>query len=594
MATSKSSGFSDRKFPIIYVRGFAFSAAERDETSADPYCGFNIGSTVVRATANKERPLSYIFESPLVRLATEHRYSVMYHDGIHILDPAWGSGPAGEVRVKKGIPVSSLIIHRFYDAGSTLFGDGKSDSITTYAKELGRLIALVRVLVRPFAVEDDPAYTDDQFKCYLVAHSMGGLVVRALLENPANEVTGLDLKTEPKPTAPVRGTVAKVFTYATPHNGIDLAGFNVPGKLPRFLQDASTFNRDVMRDYLGKQGVGANVNFLPPDIQPKASNWFCMVGTNRQDYEVANGLSRMFAGKGSDGLVRIDNAVLRAQRINAEGTLQETPVACAYAFRSHSGYYGIVNSEEAYQNLARFLFGNFRIELWLDIKDVTLPADVLKQEQAGREINAVYQVEVAVSTRGKTWFLTRRKSEEDSPACRTYEQIRALQGSGPGAVESVHLSTVFMAKAAKVDEDRAGVSYSVTLGVRAPDYEVDRSFWPDGHYEGVSLFRDSLIVTVFDPDDLQKEALAKQLPAPTPGAWKVTYRWQRGADRAMAPPASAGLASTAVAGEVTSKDFSPADIQQQIVVSVDLHTDGATAETGAIKATLRMQASGWQ
>lgn len=592
MATMKRPGFLDRKCPIIYVRGFAFSADERDETAADPFCGFNVGSTVVRATANKERPASYIFESPLVRLATEHDYSVMYHDGMHILDPAWGSGPAGIARVKKGIPVASLIIHRYYDSGSTLFGNGKSSSIGDYAKDLARLIALVRVLVRPVAVAEDPTYTDTGFKCYLVAHSMGGLVVRALLENPQNEVDQLYLKEEPVPPAGVRDCVAKVFTYATPHNGIDLAGFNVP-KLPGFLRDASTFNRDVMREYLARPGSD-KVNLLPVGIRPPPSHWFCMVGTNRLDYEVAHGASRVFAGKGSDGLVRIENAVLWAKtqvNVNGEVVEREEPVGCAYAYRSHSGMFGIVNSEEAYQNLARFFFGNFRVELWLDIEGVDLPSDVKKQEEAGEAVDAVYQVELAVSTRGKTWYLSRRKAEEDSPACRTYKQLRAITAGSP---ESVHLSTIFMAKAAKADETRAGVSYSVTLGVRSPDYEVGQSFFSRDHYEGLSLFRDSLIVTIYDPDDLKKEAADKGLPPPAGGAWKVTHRWLRGPASAMAPPGSAGTLAPAIPAAETSLSFSPENINKKIVVLVDLHADLATAETGSVRAKLRMEASGWQ
>ena len=33
--------------PIIYVRGFAATQGEIEETVADPYMGFNIGSTKV-------------------------------------------------------------------------------------------------------------------------------------------------------------------------------------------------------------------------------------------------------------------------------------------------------------------------------------------------------------------------------------------------------------------------------------------------------------------------------------------------------------------------------------------------------------------
>jgi hypothetical protein len=54
--------------PIIYIRGYAMSEGERDETTADPFCGFNLGSTVYRASVNKEdKPKKFIFESPLLR-----------------------------------------------------------------------------------------------------------------------------------------------------------------------------------------------------------------------------------------------------------------------------------------------------------------------------------------------------------------------------------------------------------------------------------------------------------------------------------------------------------------------------------------------
>ena len=54
-------------YPIIFVRGYAGSQAAVEDTVADPYMGFNIGSTKLRQlwTGNVER---HYFESPLVRL----------------------------------------------------------------------------------------------------------------------------------------------------------------------------------------------------------------------------------------------------------------------------------------------------------------------------------------------------------------------------------------------------------------------------------------------------------------------------------------------------------------------------------------------
>ena len=44
----------DSLYPIIYVRGYAMTEAERNDTAADPFCGFNVGSTVYRATPDRQ------------------------------------------------------------------------------------------------------------------------------------------------------------------------------------------------------------------------------------------------------------------------------------------------------------------------------------------------------------------------------------------------------------------------------------------------------------------------------------------------------------------------------------------------------------
>ncbi|MEO7861045.1 MAG: hypothetical protein ABIU05_11475 [Nitrospirales bacterium] len=66
--------------PIIYVRGFAATQGEIEETVADPYMGFNIGSTKSRVawTGDVRR---FYFESPLVRLMSDHKYEDVFVDG---------------------------------------------------------------------------------------------------------------------------------------------------------------------------------------------------------------------------------------------------------------------------------------------------------------------------------------------------------------------------------------------------------------------------------------------------------------------------------------------------------------------------------
>ncbi len=208
---------------------------------------------------------------------------------------------------------------------------------------------------------------------------MGGLVCRAFLQNPAIG------------SAEARRAVDKVFTYATPHNGIDMRIVrNIPGWMT--FGDVNNFNRERMAGYLAlstADDVSVVRNFPPERI-------FNLVGTNARDYTVAGGLSSWAAGEASDGLVRIENATTHGP--GPDGRDVTSPRA--FVHRSHSGHYGIVNSEEGYQNLTRFLFGALRVDGILDIDDISLPNELAKEKLAGKAIRASYQFEVAVSVRG--------------------------------------------------------------------------------------------------------------------------------------------------------------------------------------------------
>lgn len=471
--------------PIIYVRGFAMSRGEIDDTTADPFCGFNLGSTVYRAVPSQERPpRKFVFESPVIRLASDFGYRDVYEDGYDLLDPEWLERSGGKLAMK------SVVVYRYYDEASTLLGNGETPPIEKFAEGLGALILKVRDLV---CADPGNQIAADDFRCYLVAHSMGGLVCRALLQNP---------KLDPNRAAQY---VDKLFTYATPHNGIDAAGINVPGWLK--LGHTDNFNRDRMAGYLAipeaTYGSTKRVDWLPESRFP-TSRVFTMVGTNRLDYEAAMGLSRTFVGHGSDGLVRVDNATLHGLKANGE---PGDPAAKAYAYRAHSGHFGIVNSEEAYQNLVRFLFGDVRVDIHAEFDKVRVPPALAEAEAAGK-VNALYQVELFASPRGKPWFLTRRTAEEDSVACFAHQDWRNAEDG-----IAKYLSTVFLANRAKVKPERNTLAYSVMFGVRVPDYEVERRLWFDEHYEGGYLFRNALIVELTPPQDGNDE-------------WTVHHAWQ--------------------------------------------------------------------
>ncbi len=469
-------------YPIIYVRGYAMTEQEQNETTADPFNGFNLGSTVYRATSDKDKPAKkFIFESPLLRLVTDYKYMDVYKNGLDIMDIDEWEGT---------LPHRSIVIYRYYDIASTLLGTGKTPEITDFAKGLSQLIIRLRDLI---CANPDNGITVDDFRCYLVAHSMGGLVCRAFLQNSE---LGDDQ---------ARRCIDKVFTYATPHNGIDIAGFNVPKWLSS--SDINNFSRESMAKYLKLEPLykkTGRVDWLFEESFP-SDRFFCMVGTNRGDYEVAMGLSRTFSGHGSDGLVRIENASIWG--VNAKDQVS-TPCATAYAYRSHSGNFGIVNSEEAYQNLTRFLFGDIRVDIWVDVDSVQLPPEI-----QGKPVNALYQFELKASPRGMRWYLTRRKADEDSVACRSYQELTDPSNKSS---RSISLSSVFLSNKARVDtENDPSLTYGLTMGVRTPDYEVVKKFWPDTHFEGGYLFQDTMIVKLTPP--LQEEE-----------KWIITFDWHSG------------------------------------------------------------------
>jgi hypothetical protein len=94
-------------YPIIYVRGFAFTDSEIDETSDDRTNGFNLGATHARQ-GRGERVLKFRFPGPFVRLMTEHAYT----DSI-----------AGETNSVEFVldPTRMLWIYRYYEDYSDTF-----------------------------------------------------------------------------------------------------------------------------------------------------------------------------------------------------------------------------------------------------------------------------------------------------------------------------------------------------------------------------------------------------------------------------------------------------------------------------------------
>ncbi|MDQ3982681.1 MAG: hypothetical protein M3271_08385 [Actinomycetota bacterium] len=434
-----------QKLPIVYVRGYAGGTSGIDKQVDDPFYGFNDGSTHVRVGSEGD-PLFYQFESPILRLVGDEAYQVLVR----------GDQEAYlKSRPDKSVPAESIWVYRFYDASATTFGKKPVDfNIENAATGLYEYVQLVLSKTKADRVN-------------LVSHSMGGLVCRAMLQKASLE----------NGRVPGRDIVSKLFTYGTPHGGIE---FDVGGGLIDWAMEtfgpagSDMFSPDVMYGYLtpGKKW-GAKpsrdwvANAIPDDaFDPKRV--FCLIGTDAKDY----GLAKKVVGPKSDGLVMIENAyVRRAHR--------------AFVHRAHSGRYGLVNSEEGYQNLRRFLFGFLQVRIEVVGLDVPDPA-------AGE----VWQAEIRLSVRGLPIVMHEQLAAHHCPIQLYLEEKQ--ERDDPDS--PVPLTTVFLLdpKTARSDPlEPAPPRCRYALDLRTLRLHEKNGFfsWND-HLEQVADWNDVLIVDV--------------------------------------------------------------------------------------------------
>lgn len=446
-------------FPIIYVRGYAGNDDEIDNTVADPYMGFNLGATKFRQKWTGEVQRHY-FESPLYRLAKDFDYTDVYSHGQYM-------PPDLEVTAR------SVVIYRYYDEQffENLGQEGDIEEIAGRRREIEQFASGLNDLILHLQnrICGDDAEALEEFRVHLVGHSMGGLIIRCFLQN--SEV-GMEQ---------AKNLVDKVFTYASPHGGID---FSVVGNVPGFFSrnNVNNFNQERMKQYLGftDEQQDRNANNLNGKFNPE--RFFCLVGTNWKDYDAAGGWSRRLVGPASDGLVRIVNA-------SVYDSETETHSPRAFVHRSHSGHYGIVNSEDGYQNLTRFLFGDLRVDGILRVDEVSLPRKVQRALDDGKNIKASYHFETVVRVRGAAWDLHRRTTAEESAIFRTFDQIFPDEGEP----RSPYLFSTFLSRGARVGGRRSLV-FSIELAIQVPEYEIDGFLMFDQRIKGSFLFRDTLTV----------------------------------------------------------------------------------------------------
>ncbi len=426
----------ERYHPIIYVRGFAMRDSEIENTVNTPYMGFNLGATRIRQAPDRSF-VHFIFESPLIRLMKEHGYRDVYEAG---------------AECEGALPRRSIVIHRYYEGEG---GEGTRASIVDAAEALGERILWLRERI----CGDDEAARRD-FRVYLVAHSMGGLICRCLLQN-------LEVASDA-----ARACVDKVFTYGTPHNGIEMAGVNVPRFLG--LWDISNFNRSSIAEALDLEPVNGRVSHLGGRFPTE--RFMSLVGTNHRDYNLA----RFAVGAMSDGLVKIDNAYI-------DGGPR------VYCYLSHSGHYGMVNSEEGYQNLTRFLFGDIRVTGRLVVEALPLPPSVERARKEGKRVEGSYLFECTLTPRMQPPIpLSDRRAEQASAIFRRYDEMFHPERTGHDHARHPVLFSVFL-DTRRIQMGRTLV-VAADLAVRSTEFKVDGFWFLNQRIPDENLYREKLVL----------------------------------------------------------------------------------------------------
>ena len=475
---------NESTYPIIYVRGFAGDTSGIDTATDDPFYGFNDGATHVRVDGDGN-PQFYQFEGPLVRLMEDEDYRVPMHGGqqAYLTRSADGTQPR-----------TSVWVYRFYDPAADTFGaPAIPDDLPTAAENL---LTFVKLVLAKTDFTDPGDGSPPEKKVWLVAHSMGGLVCRSMIQ-----------KVCPDSGIAASGIVDKIFTYATPHNGIvfGVLGLNIP--VPQIAPfGAQIFNRTVMYQYLTPAAELESVPDMPDGWDAHEitgfdpSRVFCLIGTNAADY----GIVSQAVGPKSDGLVQIDNAYVRG----ANRT---------FVHRSHSGRYGEVNSEEGYQNLRRFLFGTRKATVRL--------ADAVLPPSTSPDVLDVWQAEVCVSVRGLPVLLDDQTAAHYCPVELGTVAGASVPGGAPAPSDDVvtpgsglvgdpgsarPLTQVFLLDPARASQmQREDLQpgtfsprcrYSLQTKVLHLEEQHGLFLWHD-HLEAMPEWQDTLVVDVGPGDD---------------------------------------------------------------------------------------------
>lgn len=337
--------------PLVLVRGFGGPDISGEQRS--PYQGFNDGTVYPG-----RRGENYIYEGFLLRALKSDRYP--YRDATNVIgyyadevEPPADFGGFAPTAVTGTVVID-------VDTANRVLGNGTDGTIWVYRyydltpRALDRYGEGLARLVR--LVADAAERRGERFDGVdVIAHSMGGLVVREALRH---------LDTEERGSA--HRLVHRIVTLGTPHRGISFQ--RIPGWLLQRLPHIEKADDELAAfdptatTFLGIEEQGW---YDPRRI-------LCVVGTNYKTFAVgisslANRLSS-FLDEGSLQYNRSDGLV-------KQSSAQLPGAPRTFIHKCHGGDDSLVTSREAYEIAMRFFHGTHRLTLSLDAADVRRGGD---------------------------------------------------------------------------------------------------------------------------------------------------------------------------------------------------------------------------
>lgn len=349
--------------PLILIRGFGGLGVEDEKRIT--YQGFNDGTVY-----HQKRGENYIYEGLVLRFM---KSDWEYQDATNVVnyyarpiemppskidsqlasftDRGFFSGSkviidhgmASRLLKSKNDLRKSLWVFRYYDLDDRQFD--------IYGAALVRLIDLIRALT-------EIKYGKPS-KVNIIAHSMGGLVVRHAIQgipDPGKYKTSVPETYATRKAGPsADDCINKIVTLGTPHKGVTTQILGGIRWLPLNAdEELSMFNPKFQDDATNPTSyLNFHKHFDPRRL-------LTVVGTNYGTYAIqaSSWLNRLVSVAGefglnynrSDGLVKQDDAQI-------DGSPR------AFVHKCHGGNDSLVTSRESYEIATRFFFGNVSARL---------------------------------------------------------------------------------------------------------------------------------------------------------------------------------------------------------------------------------------